>query len=253
MKFHEKSAGYCRGAVDYVAGRPDYPPETIAWLRDVLRVGPGTKVLEVGAGTGKFITTLKEAGGTIFAVEPIAEMREQLVHAHPDIAAFAGTADAIPFPDASMDAIACAQSFHWFATPAALAEMSRVLVPGGMLALIWNVRDESVPWVAELSAITNSREGDTPRYRSGAWQRVFPAPGFQFVGERHIRNSHVGTAEDVVLKRTLSVSFIAGLTPDEREQIEREVRQLIARTPELSTQGQIAFPYETSTYAYRKV
>ncbi|KIU01723.1 hypothetical protein, partial [Staphylococcus aureus] len=65
-------------------------------------------------------------------------------------------------------------------------------------------------------------------------------------------NSHVGTAEQVVVKRTLSVSFIAGLPADRRAQVERQVRALIARTPELTGDGAVAFPYETSMYAYRK-
>ena len=113
--------------------------------------------------------------------------------------------------------------------------MRRVLVPGGVLGLIWNGRDEDVPWVAALSEITNRREGDTPRYRTGTWRHAFPAPGLAPIGERHVRNSHVGTAEDVVLKRTLSVSFISALPSGERSKVEREVRRLIARTPELPT------------------
>ena len=252
MRVHEQSRGYHRGARDYAAGRPGYPPEALAWLREVLHIGPGSRVLEVGAGTGKFIPVLREAGGDIVAVEPIAEMREQLVRAHPDVEALAGTAEAIPLPDASVDAMVCAQAFHWFATRAALAEMHRVLVSGGMLGLIWNGRDEGVPWVAALSEITNRHEGDTPRYRTGAWRSVFPAPGFEPVDERHVRNAHIGTAEQVVLRRTLSVSFIAGLPAEQRDEVERDIRAFIARTPELAGGGEIAFPYETSMYAYRR-
>lgn len=250
---HEKSKGYHSGAGHYVLGRPGYPPEAVVWLRDVVGVGPGRKVLEVGAGTGKFIPMLKACGAVIVALEPIDEMRERLVHAYPDVEALAGTADAIPLPDASVDAVVCAQSFHWFATASAVAEMRRVLVAGGTLGLIWNSRDENVPWVAELSAITNGREGDTPRYRTGQWRRAFPAPGFELIDERHARNSHVGTAEQVVLARTLSVSFIAALPAEQRGEVERDVRALIARTPELAGGGDVVFPYETSMFVYRKV
>lgn len=253
MQIHESSNGYREGARDYAAGRPGYPPETLAWLREVLNAGPGRRVLEVGAGTGKFIPFLEACGGDIVALEPIDEMREQFVRSHPDVEALAGTADAIPLPDGSVDAVACAQAFHWFATTTALAEMRRVLVPGGMLGLIWNGRDEDVPWVAALSEITNRYEGDTPRYRTGAWRSAFPATGFDLVDERHVRYDHVGTAEQVVLKRTLSVSFIAGLPADQRDEVEREVRALIARTPELARKGEVAFPYETSMFAYRRI
>jgi SAM-dependent methyltransferase len=253
MNVHDQSQGYRTGAAHYVAGRPGYPPEAVAWLRDVVGVGPGRKVLEVGAGTGKFIPMLEQCGATIVAVEPIDEMRERLVRDHPDVEALHGTATAIPLPDASVDAVVCAQAFHWFATREALAEMRRVLVDGGILGLIWNVRDESVPWVAELSTITNRYESDAPRYRTGEWRRAFPAPGFAFVDERHARNSHIGPARDVVLDRTLSVSFIAGLPADRRSEVAREVEALIARTPELAHGGDVAFPYATGMYAYRKV
>jgi SAM-dependent methyltransferase len=253
MKVHEKSKGYHEGAKDYVSGRPGYPAEAVTWLREVIGVVPGKKVLEVGAGTGKFLRTLKDAGGDIVALEPIEEMRAELVRAFADVTALSGTADEIPLPDGSVDAVVCAQAFHWFATSSALAEMRRVLTPGGMLGLIWNGRDESVPWVDALSKILDRREGDTPRYLTGAWRKVFPAPGLEFFGERHARNSHIGTVEQVVVKRTLSVSFIAGLPAEQRNEVESEVRALIARTPELAGGGEIAFPYETSMFAYRKI
>ena len=253
MSVHHSSRGYETGAATYVKGRPGYPPEAAAWLRDVLGVGPGRKVLEVGAGTGKFIAVLKECGAEITAVEPVAGMREQLVHAFPDITVLAGNAESIPLPDGSVDAVVCAQAFHWFATAAALQEMQRVLVPGGRLGLIWNVRDESVPWMAELTAITDPWEGDTPRYRTGNWRRVFPAPGFEPIDERHVRHAHVGSPEDVIVKRTLSVSFIAALPAEQQAEVEREARALIARTPELADRAEIAFPYETGMFAFRKV
>lgn len=253
MPIHHKSQGYHSAAAAYVAGRPGYPPEAATWLHEVLGLGPGRKALEVGAGTGKFVPTLQQTGAQIIALEPIAEMRGQLVRTWPDVTALAGSADAIPLPDASVDAVICAQAFHWFATPAAVAEMRRVLAPGGVLGLIWNGRDENVPWVKALSDIINRYEGDTPRYRTGEWRSVFPAPGLEFIGERHVRNSHIGTAEDVVVKRTLSVSFIAGLPAEKRGAAELEVRTLVAQTPELEQGKQIAFPYETSMYAYRRV
>lgn len=252
MQIHHRSKGYHTGAADYVAGRPGYPPEAVIWLREVLGLSAGRRALEVGAGTGKFIPTLQQTGCEILALEPIAEMREQLVRAHRDVTALAGSAGNIPLPDASVDAIVCAQAFHWFATPEAVAEMRRALMPGGVLGLIWNGRDETVPWVAALSEITDRYEGDTPRYKTGAWRNGFPAPGLEFIGEQHVRNFHVGTAGQVVLKRTLSVSFIAGLPADKRAEVERDVLRLIQQTPELAGGKEVAFPYLTSMYAYRK-
>lgn len=253
MSVHHSSKGYETGAAAYVKGRPSYPAEAAVWLRDVLGVGPGRRTLEVGAGTGKFVAVLKECGGEIVAVEPIAGMREQLVHSFPDLTVLAGTASTIPLPDGSVDAVVCAQAFHWFATAAALQEMRRVLAPGGRLGLIWNVRDESKPWVAALSAITDPWEAGTPRYRTGDWRRAFPAPGFEAIDERHVRHAHVGRPDDVIVRRTLSVSFIAALPSELQAEVERDVRALIANTPELAGATEIAFPYETAMFAFRKV
>lgn len=254
MPIHDSaSKGYEAGASTYVSGRPDYPPEALRWLGEVLGVGPGRSMLEVGAGTGKFLPLLEECGGHILALEPVEAMRDLLARDHPGVRAIAGTAEAIPLPDASVDVVVCAQSFHWFATAAALAEMRRVLVPGGMLGLVWNVRDESVPWVAALSAITDPWEGNTPRYRTGEWRQVFPAPGFAFVGEQRAANRHVGKPEQVIVQRTLSVSFIAALPAGQRDEVARRVRALIAATPELAENDTIAFPYETRMFGYRRM
>jgi SAM-dependent methyltransferase len=246
------SAGFAAGAGAYVTGRPDYPPEAGQWLREVIGLGPGKTVLDLGAGTGKFIPHLADTGARVIAVEPVAEMRAELSRHHADVDALAGTAAAIPLPDGALDAVVCAQAFHWFATCDALAEIRRVLRPRGMLGLIWNVRDESVPWVAAVSAITNAHEGDTPRYKGGAWRRLFPAEGFSDAGERHARNAHVGSARNVIIDRTVSTSFIAALPREEQEAVERRLHALIEATPELAGRNEIAFPYDTAMFAFRK-
>jgi SAM-dependent methyltransferase len=244
--------GYEAAAGTYVAGRPDYPPEAARWLAEIVGLAPGRRVLEIGAGTGKFVGLLKETGVKVLALEPVAAMRAELAKRHGEVEILAGAAEAIPLPDASVDAVVCAQAFHWFATKKALAEIRRVLVPGGVLGLIWNVRDETVPWVAALSAITDAIETDAPRYKTGAWRRLFPAEGFRAVDERHVRHAHVGSPEQVIVQRTLSVSFIAALPADRRAAVESRVRALIETTPELAGRAEIAFPYETAMFAYRK-
>lgn len=253
MSVHESAAkGYAVAAETYVHGRPGYPPEAVDWIREVVAAAPGKRVLDLGAGTGKFLPVLRASGATLLALEPVDAMRVKLAQSNPDVETLSGTAESIPLPDASIEAIVCAQAFHWFSTAKALAEMRRVLIPGGTLGLIWNTRDESVPWVAALSEITESFEAaGTPRYRSGAWRHAFPAEGFTLIGERYARNSHIGPSEAVVIDRTLSVSFIAALPEEQRAEVERKVRSLIAHTPELQADS-IAFPYETLMVAYRK-
>ncbi len=170
--------GYAAQADAYARGRPDYPPAVRGWLRAALGLGPGKRAIELGAGTGKFTPNLQAIGAHVFAVEPVAAMRAQLHLQHPDLAVLGAAAEHLPLPDACVDAVVCAQSFHWFAHASALAEIKRVLKPGGALGLIWNVRDERIGWVAALAAIVAPYEGGAPRYHSQRWRKLFPAPGF---------------------------------------------------------------------------
>ncbi len=148
------AGGFSVSADVYVRGRPDYPPALDMWLREHIGIGPGRTVVDLGAGTGKFTGHLRHLGADVIAVEPVAEMRAQLSRLYPDVDARAGAAEAIPVEDATADALVCAQAFHWFATPEAMQEIARVLKPGGMLALVWNMRAHAGPnWVAEVEAI----------------------------------------------------------------------------------------------------
>lgn len=246
-------AGFSAGSAAYAVGRPDYPQGVIDWLREDLGLGPGKSALDLGAGTGKFLAALRQTGASLHAVEPVAAMRERLVAANADVMALAGDAERIPLPDASLDAVLCAQSFHWFATGAALAEIRRVLKIGGALGLVWNVRDESVAWVAALTEIMAPYEGDTPRFASGAWRKPFPAPGFSPLVERRFAHVQVGPPERVIVDRVLSTSFIAALPTAEREGVAEQVRALIAATPSLAGRDEVAYPYETRAYACRRL
>lgn len=249
---HAAADGYASGADTYVKGRPDYPPAVSAWLRDTLGLGPGKTVLDLGAGTGKFTPRLVDTGATVIAVEPVPAMLAKLSAALPQVRALAGTATAIPLPDASVDAVVCAQAFHWFATPEALDEILRVLKPGGKLGLVWNLRDASVPWVARLDAIVNEAEGDTPRYYTGAWRRVFPHAGLTPLQETQFSQEHTGTPEDVLFNRVRSTSFIAALPPQARQGIDDAIRALIASEPALRGRERIGVPYRTAAFAAQK-
>ena len=157
-------------------------------------------------------------------------------------------AEAIPLAGASADALVCAQAFHWFATEAALAEIRRVLRPGGRLGLIWNVRDESVDWVATITEIIAPYEGDAPRFSKGAWRQAFTGQYFTELEQSSFAYQHVGTAKEVILDRFLSVSFIAALPPHEKANVANRLRALIASHPALREREAIAFPYRTVAY-----
>lgn len=245
--------GFASGAETYVRGRPDYPPEALDWLRNELGMGAGKTVVDLGAGTGKFTKVLSTTGANVIAVDPVMPMLDRLRRELPSVEAVAGNAEHIPLGSASLDAVLCAQSFHWFATPAAIAEIRRVLKPDGVFGLIWNQRDESVPWIAELGRLFERYQGDAPRMVSGAWRKVFPAPGFGPLHETRFAHSHVGAPERVIVDRFMSVSFIAALPAAEREKVLTQVRELIARTPSLAGCSEVSVPYVTMAFHCRKL
>jgi len=245
---HAAADGYAKGADTYVRGRPDYPPEIAAWLRDTLGLQAGATVLDLGAGTGKFTPRLLATGASVIAVEPVAAMLDKLAAAQPEVRPLVGTAEAIPLPDASVDVVVCAQAFHWFATAEALSEIHRVLKPRGRLGLVWNMRDARVPWVAQMDRIVNEFEGDAPRYYTGAWRKAFPHPGFGPIDERHYANGHTGSPEDVILNRVRSTSFISALPPEKKALVDERLRALIAAEPELRDRAVVTVPYDTAAY-----
>jgi len=243
--------GFSSGAEVYVRGRPDYPSQALDWLRDALGLGPGKTVVDLGAGTGKFTKVLLATGAEVIAVDPVMPMLDRLRSTLPAarrLRALAATAENIPIASGVVDAVVCAQSFHWFATPSAITEIHRVLKPGGAFALIWNQRDESTPWVAELGKIVNRYQGDAPRMASGEWRKLFPAPGFSPLHEVHFPHSHVGPPEHVIVDRALSVSFMAALPVAERERVAAEVRRLIDATPSLAGRTEVSVPYVTMAF-----
>jgi SAM-dependent methyltransferase len=242
------SRGFGRDTEAYVRGRPDFPSAALSWLTRDLGLQPGKVAIELGAGTGKFTRLLVQSGCQVMAVEPVGAMLERLRQDLPGVTALRGTARRIPMADSCADAVICAQSFHWFATAESLSDMRRVLKPGGVLGLIWNLRDPSVDFVARLSRIVEPYEGDAPRYDQGEWRRVFPARGFGELHELVIPHSHVGPAEEVIVQRTASMSFIAALDDKTRAKVLSRVRALIASTPSLANQATVCVPYLTRAY-----
>jgi SAM-dependent methyltransferase len=140
----------------YDRARPTYPVEAARWL-----TGEGKlTVLELGAGTGKLTEVLVEAGHRVIATDPLPEMLTKLRARVVPFAVGVAGAEAIPAPNRSVDVVVCAQAFHWFDHARALPEIARVLRPGGALAMVWNQRDESVPWVRKLGRLIGTEGQD---------------------------------------------------------------------------------------------
>jgi SAM-dependent methyltransferase len=245
--------GFSAGAQMYATGRPDYPQEIQSWLVDELGLGRGKTALDLAAGTGKFTFYALATGASVVAVEPVDAMREQLLKQFPGMDARSGSAQHIPLEDQSVDAVVCAQAFHWFATAEAVHEIGRVLRPGGAFGLVWNVRDDRVPWVREMGRIMKPFEGNTPRFSSQQWRNVFPAEGFGPLQETQFSHSHVGPPEKVIIDRILSVSFMAALPREEQEKVKTQLRRVIMEYPELAGKEEVSFPYRTLACVCRKV
>ena len=245
--------GFSTQAVTYAQGRPDYPRQLTGWLADTLRIDAQSSVIDLGAGTGKFTRLLSTLAPTLTAVEPVAAMGAQLTKLLPDVRLVNGTAESIPLPSASTDAVVCAQAFHWFSTEAALAEIHRVLKPDGRLGLVWNVRDESVDWVAAITEIITPYEGDTPRFHTGRWREAFTGEYFSDPEVTCFPYSHVGSPQEVIMDRFLSVSFIAALPDAAKAVVTAQLQVLIDTHPALKGRDTVAFPYQTQAYVCHRL
>ena len=247
MNLHPSAArGFGSAAETYERSRPTYPAEAVEWLAGHLRLGPGTTVVDLAAGTGKLTRLLVPTGATVVAVEPIDEMRAQLEAAVPGVVALAGQAERMPLPDAGADAVTVAQAFHWFATEEAVAEIARVLRPGGALGLIWNVRDRDDDLQRAFTEILAPLRGDEPVGSEGRWERILEASGlFGPVQERTVRWAQSLDA-DGLAARAASVSFVAAAPAERRAEVVERVRAL-------APHGPVAFPYVTMAYASERL
>jgi SAM-dependent methyltransferase len=234
------SEGFGRSATAYARARPSYPEAAVDWLCSQLALAPGRSVVDVAAGTGKLTAALVGSGARVLAVEPVAEMRAQLVEAAPDAEALEGTAEALPLAGRSVDAVTAGQAFCWFDPPRALAEFHRVLRPAGRLGLIWNLWDLDDPLQAELDAIVSTALGPDPAithdttasFQGVEWRALIPATElFGPVEERrftHIQRLPARSLRD----RIASVSFVAAAAEPVREAVLGRVDELARRQRE---------------------
>ena len=164
---HGSSFGAAAAA--YAEHRPGYAEAAVRWALEPVRDRQPVRVGDVGAGTGKLTATLLSLGAEVTAVEPDPQMLAELRRAMPAVRSVPGSAEEIPLPDASLDAVLAGQAMHWFDMDRALPEIARVLRPGGVLAGLWNVDDDRVGWVAGLAEISKRKSSITlTRWRDSA-------------------------------------------------------------------------------------
>jgi ubiquinone/menaquinone biosynthesis C-methylase UbiE len=187
-------------------------------------------VVDVGAGTGKLTRDLVPTGARVVAVEPLAEMLEQLAAAVPEAEALAGSAEELPLEDGSADAVVAASAFHWFDPDRALPEIHRVLKPGGALATLGNGRDLSDPLQQQIQEIVGPYLPAPGALRG--WVAVLEAsplfgPIERFETAHEQRFDAEGLAE-----RMATVSYVARLPEDERAEVLARLRALGEAQPE---------------------
>src|SRR3954451_8153455 len=230
--------GFSRSAEAYERGRPEYPDAAIEHVVELMR--PGATVLDLAAGTGKLTRPLVAAGLRVVAVEPVAEMRAALP------GALEGTAEAIPLGDGSVDAVTVGQAFHWFDGDAALAEIARVLRPGGLLALVWNRRGEEDPVNRAIEGRVGPYRADTPSHRGSRWRAAFAHTALFGPLAEEMFDNVLEQDADGLEARVGSISFIAALPEGERASV-------LERARAIAGPGVVTIPYRTELHTCRRL
>jgi SAM-dependent methyltransferase len=228
-------------AAAYDRGRPGYPLDAVEWLLSRAATDDGRlpDVVDVGAGTGKFTASLVGRAASVTAVEPDAQMRARLAENLPGVVAVSGTAEAIPLGDDSADVVTLAQAWHWVDVDAASREVARILRPGGVLALVWNIRDDRVDWVARLGEIMGASEAE--RYDS-----VTPPVGPPLTRDAYAEFHWTNPIDhDELLAMITSRSYVIAMREPERAAMLARVEELLRTHPDLAGRDRFDLPYST--------
>jgi SAM-dependent methyltransferase len=228
-------------AAEYAALRPGYPADAVAFL---VPAGPG-RVLDLGAGTGLLTQVVLDSGHDVVAVDPAPEMLGELAARLPGVATAVGTAEAVPVGDGSVDAVVAGQAAHWFDPAPAAREIRRVLRPGGTLGLIWNTRDERVPWVGALgeliSAESRGHEAD---------QGVVDRFAEELSARVDILESGIvqPVTRDNVVAGIATRSYVALMDDARRGSFLAGIRELLDEHPDTRGRERLELPYVTRAY-----
>ncbi|WP_447005292.1 class I SAM-dependent methyltransferase [Saccharothrix isguenensis] len=221
----------------YAEHRPDYPIAAVHWALEPLGEGPHD-VLDLGAGTGKLTGCVVAEGHHVTAVEPDEAMLSELVRHHGSVRALPGSAERIPVPDGTVDAVVVGQAFHWFDPERALPEIARVLRPGGVLAALWNDYDTSAPWVAEFVRVarTTVSAEDELAFDPLTDHELFTDPA-----HASFRHAHRRTAESLVaMVNTHSHALV--VPEDERAGLNARMLAFLKSRPE-TAEGEFDVPF----------
>ncbi|MER5539498.1 class I SAM-dependent methyltransferase [Streptomyces mirabilis] len=234
----QRGTSFGSNAAAYAEHRPDYPREAIGWALAPVADRQQLTVLDLGAGTGQLTRGLLSLGLKVLAVEPDPRMRAELVRSHPEVGAHPGTAEEIPLPDASVDAVLVGNAFHWFDQERAFPEIARVLRPGGVVAALWNDDDARVDWIAGLARIFGWENTTSPV------DRVRPHALFNDLNHADFRHGQRSTTESMVA-RMGTLSPVLALPEQERVELLGRIRQHLNEHPD-TEKGEFDLPIVTS-------
>ncbi len=242
-------------AAAYAEHRPDYAQAAVHWA-----LGPARRlrVLDLGAGTGKLTATLVDLGAEVIAVEPDPAMLTELRNALPTVRARPGSAEAIPLPDASVDAVIAGNALHWFDMDVAGPEIARVLVPGGILAGLWNVIDNRVDWVAGLERVSGSA-AIGPRDTLSSWRAetadahlptIGLVPRFGSPEQAEFPHGQRRTADSLVATLATRAGLLV-MPEQQHEATLGRIRAFLASRPETG-RGEFTLPMLTGVLRVRR-
>lgn len=243
-------------AVAYAVHRPDYAEAAVRWA---LETAPGRRVLDLGAGTGKLTAALAGLGEVVVAVEPDTAMLRELRRALPTIRALPGSAESIPLPDASVDAVLAGNAMHWLDMDVAGPEIARVVAPDGVLAGLWNVLDDRVDWVAELERVSGTAAVG-PRDTLSSWRSAtedlyLPTTGvvtwFGHPEQAEFSHGQPRTANSLVATLATRAGLLV-MSEHERDITLGRIRAFLASRPE-TAHGEFTLPMLTGVLRVRRL
>jgi SAM-dependent methyltransferase len=243
-------------AAAYAEHRPDYAQAALRWA---VEPAPGPRVLDLGAGTGKLTASLVALGAEVVAVEPDPAMLAELRRTLPTVRALPGSAEAVPLPDASVDAVLAGNAMHWFDMDVAGPEIARVLAPGGILAGLWNIFDDRVDWVAGLERVSGSA-AIGPRDTLGSWRAETADAHLPNIGlvarfgtpERaEFPHGQRRTADSLVATFATKAGLLV-MPGQEQEATLDRIRAFLASRPE-TARGEFTLPMLTGVLRVRRM
>ncbi len=238
-RYERQRTSFGAAAELYEQARPGYPAAVVDLL-----IPPGARrVVDLGAGTGKLTRVLLDRGLEVVAVEPSAGMRAEFARVLPGVPVLAGRAEALPLDGVSVDAVVAGQAWHWVDPARAVPEVARVLVPGGSLGLVWNLRSADEPWVEQLDRVL----GHDRARGEGDPEAPVVGPPFGPL-DRNELSWRSELPREAVVELVASRSYAIVLDPPERERLLAAVRGLLDEHPDTMGRDRVPMPYRTVCY-----